>query len=302
MMGIVVVLALPLLARGELPTWKEMQDLLGKPISAPEVKQFVTRFGLGKHEKFDQGEINNYEKMPVSLLYRENKVKAIFVRLSKTPGLNWPIYTDPLLLGLQTDDTPKDAVRRLGQPVHQASPDYLLFRYKTFDLWLSFDQNTHKLAEIHLEAPVGKFNRTEPSAYDKMDAKAIDASMDRLVQKLNASLPPGWRAARGLATNVAPDPDADQVRITFNTPIWKKHELLPNSTPGSKTKRVKEPPYLNLYLLPKYRQDEATHMFEDCPFLLCDERSYLVSVPQEINRQYDEALKIAEKVLTKRPQ
>lgn len=295
------VLAQPASARAALPTWEEMQGVLRKPIADGQVKQFVARFGLGQHQKFDSGSFANPEKTPVSLLYRQNKVDRIVVRLSKNPGQNWPIYTGDLLLGLRHDDTPEDVIKRLGQPVHQPLPDYLLFRYKTFDLVLTFDQNTHKLAEIDLDAPFRKFNRTEPSAYDKMDEKAIDAAMERLVEKLNAVLPPGWRAARGLATNVAPDPDADQVRIAFKTAIWKKHPILPNSPPDSAPKRVKEVPYLNLYLLPKWRQDEATHMFEDCPFLLYDERSSLTT-PEDLNRQYDEALKGAEKVLTKQPE
>jgi hypothetical protein len=306
MMGIGVVFALPLSARGELPTWKELQDLLGKPISAPQVKRFAARFGLHQYQKFDEGGFENYGETPVSLLYRKDKVKRIIVRLSEMPGQNGPTYSGALLLGLQHDDTPEDAVRRLGQPVHQTSPDYLLFRYKTFDLVLSFDPHTHRLAEIDLDAPVRKFNRTEPSAYDKMDDKAIDASMSRLVKKLNASLPSGWHAARGQAGGAAPDPGADEVRITYKTPVWKERTPLPNapasdSKPGKDEHRVKEPPYFNLYLLPKHRQDEATHMFEDCPLLLYDERASLISIPRDLNRQYDQALKSAEKVLTKQP-
>jgi hypothetical protein len=300
-----VLPAAPTSAGDKLPTWEEMQAVLGKPISDGAVKQFVARFGLKQYQKFDQGGFENYEKTPVSLLYRENKVKRVIVRLSENPGQKWPIYTGTLLLGLQRDDTPGDAIKRLGQPVHQPLPDYLRFRYKTSDLVLTFDQDTHKLAEIDLDAPFRKFNRTEPSAYDKMDEKAIDASMEQLVRKLNAVLPPGWRAARGLATNAAPDPDADQVRISFETPIWKKQRPLPNPPPfepGQEKNRAKEPPYLNLYLLPKYRQDEATHLFEDCPFLLHDERPDLVSMPEHLNRQYDEALKSTEQVLTKQPE
>ena len=241
-MVIVVAFALPLAVRGELPTWEEFQDLLGKPISAPEVKQFVARFGLIQGQKFDEGSFSDFEKLPFSLLYRENKISRIVVRLSKEPRENWPIYTGKLLLGLQNQDTPKDAIRRLGQPAYQPSSRYLMFQYEKYELVLTFDEATERLAEIDLDAPRGKLKITHPSAYDKLDDKAIEATMDRLVQKLNASLPAGWRAARGLAANIAPDPGADEVRITFETPIWKQSAALPNgpaSSPGDQPKRVK---------------------------------------------------------------
>ena len=285
-------------------TWNEMLALLKKPISDGEVKQFVARFGLGQTQKFDSGSFANEEKSPIALLYSKNKVDRIVVRLSHAPGQNWPIYTGTLPLGLQRGDMPKDAIRRLGQPLRQAGPDYLVFRNKKCDLVLTFDPKTHGLSEIALDAPVGKFNRTEPSAYDKLDAKAILASIDRLVRELNASLPPGWHAASHWGTNAADKPDIDEVevRITFETPIWKEHQLPPNSPSGFQPKRVKEPPCLTFYLLPKWRQDEATHVFDNCPFFLGNERSSLVSVPENISRQYDAALTGAEKLLTKRPE
>jgi hypothetical protein len=135
-----------------------------------------------------------------------------------------------------------------------------------------------------------------------MDDKAIHAAMDRLVHELNASLPSGWRAARGLATNMAPAPGADEVRITLDTPIWKDFRILPNPYAGQPATRTKEPPYVTLYLLPKYRQDEATYAFGDCPFVVYDERLSLVAMPEGLNRQYDEAMKVVEKVLTKQPE
>jgi hypothetical protein len=304
-LGIVVAFTLPLAARGELPTWEEFQDLLGKPISAPEVKQFVARFGLKQGQKFDEGSFSGFDKAPFSLLYRKSKVSRIVVRLSKEPRENWPIYTGKLFLGLQNQDTPKDVIRRLGQPAYQPSNHYLMFQYEKYELVLTFDEATERLAEIDLDAPRGKLKIKHPSAYDKLDDKAIGATMDRLVQKLNASLPAGWRAARGLATNVAPEPGADEVRITFETPIWKQSVVYPNApvaSPGDLPKRVKAPFFFNLYLLPKYRQAEAEYDFEDCPFYFRDERRELVSLPEGFDRQCDEALKSAEKVLTKPPE
>ena len=82
---------------------------------------------------------------------------------------------------------------------------------------LTFDPKTHGLSEIALDAPVGKFNRTEPSAYDKLDAKAILASIDRLVRELNASLPPGWHAASHWGTNAADKPDIDEVEVRLRS-------------------------------------------------------------------------------------
>ena len=42
---------------------------------------------------------------------------------------------------------------------------------------------------------------------------------------------------------------------------------------------MKEPPCLTFYLLPKWRQDEATHVFDNCPFFLGNERSVLSPYP-----------------------
>jgi hypothetical protein len=180
-----------------------------------------------------------------------------------------------------------------------------MFQYEKYELVLTFDEATERLAEIDLDAPRGKLKITHPSAYDKLDDKAIEATMDRLVQKLNASLPAGWRAARGLAANIAPDPGADEVRITFETPIWKQSAALPNgpaSSPGDQPKRVKARFFFNLYLLPKYRQAEAEYVFEDCPFIFRDERRELVSLPKGFDRVCKEARQSVEKVLTKPPE
>jgi hypothetical protein len=305
MIVIVAAFALPLAARGELPTWEEFQGLLGKPISAPEVKQFVARFRLSQGQKFDEGSFSGFEKAPFSLLYRKNKIERIVIRISERPGNHWPIYTGSLLLGLQRQDTPKDAIRRLGQPAYRPDSRYLMFQYEKFELVLSFDEATERLAEIDLDAPRGKLKIKHPSAYDKLDNKAIGARMDRLVKKLNASLPSGWHAARGLAANVAPEPGADEVRITFETPIWKQSVVLPNgpaASPGDMPKRVKARFFFNLYLLPKYRQAEAEYVFEDCPFFFHDERRELVSLPEGFDRRCNEALKSAEKVLTRPPE
>ena len=173
MMAIVVAFALPLAARGELPTWEEFQGLLGKPISAPEVKRFVARFELSQQQKYDEGDFNNFEKAPFSLLYRRNKISRTVVNFSRPPETNWPLWTGKLLLGLQPQDTSNDAIRRLGQPARKPSRDYLMFQYEKFELVLSFDKSTHRLDEIDLDAPRGKLKIIRPSAYDKLDDEAL---------------------------------------------------------------------------------------------------------------------------------
>lgn len=143
------------------PTWGDFEKLLGQPIDSPAVRDFAARYVLKKYTKFDEGGFENYDEHPFSLLYRRDRISRVVVRIA--PGESFPkagVYTGELPHGVKATDSPEDVIRRMGKPDHQPERDYL--SYDKQRLTFSFDRQTHRLAEIDLDAPEGAIPPAQP--------------------------------------------------------------------------------------------------------------------------------------------
>jgi hypothetical protein len=132
-----------------LPSHADFAALLGQPIESDVVQKFVLRYRLEKSQKFDSGGFRN-EEMPFSVLYRENKISRVVIRISNAPARHSPCYTAALPHGLKAEDSPEDVIKRLGKPSSQPEQDYLI--YDKLKMGVSFFRDTHIMAEIDLDS------------------------------------------------------------------------------------------------------------------------------------------------------
>jgi len=150
------------------PTWDEMTRLIGQPIEGRVVQQFVKKYGLSlSSHKGDTGSYSNYDKMPMSLLFRQNKIERVVVATWRSAGENgekWPVYLGQLPLGLQRSDTIEKALQRLGAPESRSKPVQRLgapadqfqsdwLNYQKRGLWLTFNHKSKRLREIDIDDP-----------------------------------------------------------------------------------------------------------------------------------------------------
>jgi len=142
----------PSAASANFPAWSEFENLLDKPIDSPAVRDFCERYQLTRYWKFDSGGFENYSHQPFTLLYNNNRIDRVIVVINHqtdTPFPEVPLYRASLPGGVRPDDSQADVARRLGTPA-QNSRDGL--SYRTPPLSFTFDQTTHKLVEIDLDA------------------------------------------------------------------------------------------------------------------------------------------------------
>lgn len=297
-LGIVSLLVIPLSSKAELPTWEEFIELLGKPITDAKVQQFVTKYQLGQSQKHNSGSFDNFKQMPFSLLYNKNRLNRIVVCISRNPESDkrLPVYDSPLLLGLKRQDTPKDVFQRLGKGKNRSDSNYLTYTFKKFGLVLTFDRKTSRLEEIDLDyipPRIADF----ASPYNDMDAKAIQAVLDRLVKKLNSDLPSGWQAEI-LKDDI--DSSVLSVAVRYKKPVAMETVLLPNPSNADRVQRVTETFYFSFMLLKKDdAQEWITHVYEGCPFSFFDLRRFRTIMDDDVARQCDDVLNIAERIITK---
>jgi hypothetical protein len=306
------LLTLPMAVHSAEPTWDEMQSLLGKPITDPMVKQFVEKNKLGQYAKFDSGGFDRFEKSAVSSLFRDDVINRIIIKVSSSES-NQVVYAGKLLLDLDRNDSPQDVIRRLGKPNFQPENDYLVYQKEKYELTLVFDRKSHKLEEIYLDYVWPKIEALG-LPYNKMDAKAIHATQERLAKKLNADLPDGWKATlqkgriwmideKGAEKEV--EADWYEIRVSYKEPIPMVYRMPPNmprDPPESMLPSGKPDPFsILIEIQPKEaEQRQVTHYFEGCPFSIFDPREVRFALEDDkYEKPCDEVFAILEKTLKK---
>jgi beta-lactamase regulating signal transducer with metallopeptidase domain len=136
-----------------LPTWAELEDLIGWHVESEAVKAFVARYGLVNQRSKAEGDFNRHDQWPFSLHYDGDRISRVTVIVSYEGAAaeKQPVYTAALPRGLQPQDTPEDAVKRLGAPAPPPS-DSMKWVSEAGEFHASFSPATHKLLEVSWQA------------------------------------------------------------------------------------------------------------------------------------------------------
>jgi hypothetical protein len=136
-------------AKCEVPLWKDLESLLGKPVSSKEVTKFLQENHLNGSSTNDVGGFSNVKQSPIVLCYRNYTVSEVQVALWKYDFMEVSPYSEKLPHGLQHEDTFDIVVRRLGQPTRQAFHNGVIETYyPKVRLAITFDQMSRQLRGI----------------------------------------------------------------------------------------------------------------------------------------------------------
>ncbi|WDE95592.1 hypothetical protein PQO03_07645 [Lentisphaera profundi] len=136
------------------PLWRELSNLLGKHKDSPQVKKFTIDNHLKKYSKGSSGGFSNYGKVPYSLLFRQNVISRINIRVSNPPNYSNPVFTEKLPYNLKPEYLPEDVINKLGKPSHHPYREYI--NYQSLGMVVSFWKNNDGISEISLDLKESK--------------------------------------------------------------------------------------------------------------------------------------------------
>jgi len=148
---LLIAFLLPALAQAaEQPDWKQLQQLLGKPIAAQSVVDFVRTHKLEKTAKGQSG-LFTPPHHSYSVHFEKDIVNTIQLMISPWPkgsgGRDWTHYTRPLPGGLASGDDRKSVERKLGSPI---DPGGSWWMHGELTIWVIFDKQKSAIVELYV--------------------------------------------------------------------------------------------------------------------------------------------------------
>ena len=132
----------------EQPEWKQLQQLLGKPITAKEVVDFVKTNELKKTDKGGSGSFRAPHQS-YSVMFERDTVSTIVIQASPWPkgygDAHWTPYAKPLPAGLTPGDGRKAVERKLGSPIN---PDW--WKHGELTIWVIFNKQESAIQELYV--------------------------------------------------------------------------------------------------------------------------------------------------------
>ncbi len=175
-------------AAGDMPTWEQLQALMGQAIDSPAVRDFELQYGVTYYGTKDSatGVIADFKSRPFYLQHDYMRIVKVGVLVSPDSAApNRRPYTGALPHGVTVGDKAEDVIGRLGPPTDRPNPDTLV--YKGEGLWFSFDVATHLLTAV-------EYAGTQPSTQPAATQPATQPGMrlvDDPVAAIRAVLPDG---------------------------------------------------------------------------------------------------------------
>ena len=148
---LLVAFLLPTLGMAaEQPDWKELQQLLGKPIASKEVVDFVKTYELKERAKGNSGSFRAPHES-YSVMFRQDTVDTIVLHASPWPkgfgDADWTPYAKPLLAGLTPVDGRKEVERKLGAPTKPGGDWWI---HGELTIWVIFNKQESSIDELYI--------------------------------------------------------------------------------------------------------------------------------------------------------
>jgi hypothetical protein len=148
------------------PDWRTLDALFGQPIDSTLVQAVGKKHSLAQGQKFDSGELRPADNA-YTILYRENRVECIILRLWSAPGYGdpgWKFYAPVLPFGLKaTDDL--DAMEKklgLGDPPRSGH-----VQHDDYRLTLLHERGDTRIEELYIR----KKDKTPRPLFDSAEAE-----------------------------------------------------------------------------------------------------------------------------------
>jgi len=134
----------------EHPDWKQLQQLLGKPIAAQEVVDFVKTHELKRIAKGDSGAFTAPHQS-YSVMFRQNTVGTIVIQASPWPkgygDADWTAYARPLPASLTPADGRKAVERKLGSPIDPGGDQWI---HDELTIWVFFNKDESAIGGVYV--------------------------------------------------------------------------------------------------------------------------------------------------------
>ena len=128
----------------EDPDWKQLQRLLGRPITHPQVLDFVKTHQLEKVAKGDSG-LFPARHFSYSVHFEQDIVTTIQIKVSPWPKgygeKDWTHYGKSLPGGLMPGDSRKAVERKLGSPTHPGNNHWTHHEWLTIRVLFNKDES-----------------------------------------------------------------------------------------------------------------------------------------------------------------
>lgn len=128
--------------------WASLAKLFNQPKDSAEVASFVETHGLRESTKGPSGSFTPHDHS-YSILYRENRVDTIVLRVSPFPKehseKHWRPYTRKLPGKLSPRDGRAAVVERLGDPVKSRRSTWI---HRGVYIWVHFDEKQNSIDEL----------------------------------------------------------------------------------------------------------------------------------------------------------
>lgn len=145
----IIIFLLPALGwAAEQAEWKQLQQLLGKSITAKEVVDFVKTNELEKTDKGGSGSFAE-RRQSYSVMFRRDSVSTIVIQASPRPkgygDPGWTHYAKPLPAGLAPSDDRKAVERKLGSSM---GGDW--WKHGELTIWVHFNKQESAIDELYV--------------------------------------------------------------------------------------------------------------------------------------------------------
>ena len=134
----------------EQPDWTALHQLLGKPITAKPVVDFVKTHELRKAAKGTSGSFTAPQQA-YSVMFDWDRVQTIVIKVSPWPEgygeADWTSYDKPLPVGLAPGDGRKAVERKLGSPTDAGGDQW---RHRELTIWVFFNQQESAINELYV--------------------------------------------------------------------------------------------------------------------------------------------------------